>query len=189
MRDGGPDTGDGVRFVVFDADEDRLRRNDLRQNLGALNEFFCLTLHQCVIGGDVGFTFGAVDQQRLNRSRRPRTQFYSGGKAGAAHARNAGSPHPLHQCGRIKTPPVGDAGEREPVIRSIGLDHNTLVLKPGCVGNGSRFNRRHSARRRSMHRHTHHALRLGDRLPTQHTVPDIHDRLRRHAKVLAQRQH
>ena len=73
----------------------------MRQDLSSLDQLVCLTLHQRVIGGDVGLALGAVDQQRLNRSCRPRTQFYCGGKAGAAHARNAGSPHPPHQRGGV----------------------------------------------------------------------------------------
>jgi hypothetical protein len=57
------------------------------------------------------------------------------------------------------------------------------------VGDGPRFDRRHNAGRRGVDRHTHHALSLGDGLSPKYTVTYVHDRLSRHAKVLAQRQH
>ena len=71
-RDGSLDTRDGIGLVVFNAYQDRFCRDDMRQNLRALDKFVCLALHQRVIGGDIGFTLGAVDQQRLDRSRGPR---------------------------------------------------------------------------------------------------------------------
>ena len=175
-RDGSLDTRDGVGLVVFNADQNRFRRDDMRQNLRTLDQFVCLALHQRVVGSDIRFTLGTVDQQRLYRSRGPRIQFYGGGKSCSAHARNAGCAHVLNQCGGVQRSPVRDTGERQPLILTIGLDHNALILKPGGVGNGARFDRRHGAGGRRMHRHAHDTLCLSDGLPSQYTVSHIHDR-------------
>ena len=161
----------------------------MRQNLGSLDQFVSLTLHQRVIRRDVGLALGAVDQQCFNPPRRPWIQLHGGGKAGATHAGNARRPHLLHQRGGVQTSPVGRTGEGQPLILTIGFDHNALVFKSGCVGDGPGFDRRDNAGRWGVHRHTHNALCRGNRLAPEYTLTNAHDWLSRHAKVLAQRQH
>ena len=148
----------------------------MRQNLRSLNQFVCLTLHQRVVGRDIGFTLGAVDQERLDRSRGPGIEFYCSGKSCSAHARNAGCTHVLDQRGGVQRSPFRDTGERQPLILTVGLDHDALILKPGRMGNGARFDRCHGARGRRVHRHAHDTLSLGDGLPAEYTVSHIHDR-------------
>ena len=42
--------------------------------------------HQQVVSGDIGLALGAVDDQRVDLLRRPRSQFHRGREAGAAQA-------------------------------------------------------------------------------------------------------
>ena len=61
--------------------------DDARQQQGALNNFLCIHPHQHVIGGDIGFAFGAVKNQGFHAICGAGVQFDRCRKARAAHAR------------------------------------------------------------------------------------------------------
>ena len=127
-----------------------------------------MTLHERVIGCDIGLTLCAVDQKRFDFSRGAGVEFYSGWKARAAHTRDARITHSFNQCSGVCLMPVANAAEREPLIQTVSLNDDAMVLKPGGMGDGAQFNGGHDARGGCVHRHTHHALRLGKHLAPLH---------------------
>ena len=60
----------------------------MRQNLRALDEFIGVALHERIVGRDVGFALGPVDQQGMNLSRGPGIQLHRCGEACAPHPRD-----------------------------------------------------------------------------------------------------
>ena len=58
--------GNGLGLVVLDPDQDRIGAQNVREDCGSFNQLIGITLHQGVVGGDVGFALRTVDQEKLD---------------------------------------------------------------------------------------------------------------------------
>ena len=83
---GGLHGGDGVRFVVFDADQHLACLQRVRGNADAVHNAGGALAHQHVVAADKGFALGAVHHQGGQRAG---TQLEVGGEHRAAQANHA----------------------------------------------------------------------------------------------------
>ena len=77
--------GDGLRFVVFDAEVDVFGAEDFRGDLRATDDVGGVFADLQVVAGDVGLAFGSVDDQGVRRV----AEFARGGESCAAKADDA----------------------------------------------------------------------------------------------------
>ena len=137
--------GNGLRFVVFNANHAAFGANNMQQNLCALNDFSRAFAHQHVIGGDVRLTLGAVQNQGVNLALAG-AQFNGGGETGAAHTGNTALADMLGQLTRadiaqmLKAQLLIQALVFSPALGTIGNNHNAVFLQAGSVRHGAWFN-------------------------------------------------
>ena len=58
--------GNGLRFVILNANQHFTGLQHMGEDTDPLHDLRGAVLHQAVIGGDIGFAFGGVDNQGLN---------------------------------------------------------------------------------------------------------------------------
>ena len=61
-----PQHGDGLRFVVFNADQRLARLQNVHQDAHAFNNLRRALLHQTVVGSDIRLAFSRVDDECFN---------------------------------------------------------------------------------------------------------------------------
>jgi len=78
-----------------------------------------------MVGGQIGFAFGAVEEDRIDRLVGRRRQFDMGRKGGPAHAGQSGGADAVDHLGAVESEIIlleGDVGI--PFIRTVALDHH-----------------------------------------------------------------
>ena len=154
--------GDGLRFVIFNADQHLLRLQNVRENTNALDDLRGAVLHQTIVRGDVRLALGGVDNQGFDLVAAA-LQFVAGREARAAQTGDARLMNAFNQRLAAVAAVVAPAVALNPAIFAIGVDDDAQLREGGRVGNGMRRNRHHGAGGRGMHRQ-HTSASKGQRL-------------------------
>ena len=177
--------GDGLRLIVFDADQRRFWLQQMAQNIGALQNFFRALAHQAVVGGDIGFALGGVEDQRFHAVSAA-LQLTGGGEAGAAQPGDAGLMNALNQFVRRQLAEVGRRLTFTPAVFAVGADNHAQFGQAGRVSGDMRFDGDHRTGGRRMHRQRTAAAH-GQRLAFQYAVAGLHQQFAFRPQVLLQR--
>ena len=116
--------GDGVRFVVFNAEVDGVGTKDVGGDLRAADDGGGMFADLHVIAGDIGFAFGGVDDEGAGGV----FEFARGGEAGAAQSADAAFVDAGEQFG----------GAALEVIMPGGQGGGGAVFAVGCNHHGGR---------------------------------------------------
>ncbi len=181
--------GDGLGLVVLDTDQHLLGLDQLHQDIDARNQLAGALAHQHVISGDIGFAFGAVDDQRVDLLRRPCGEFHRRGETGAAQAADAGFADQCQQLGRLHMPVVAMRREFDPLIQTVAVDDDSRRQHAGSMGIWLRADKADGAGGRGMQRCADEAVGIGDLLALAHPLADDNAGLGDCTDMLAERQH
>ena len=80
--------------------------------------------HQQIVGGDIGFALGAIDDQRTNGLRGRCGQLHRSRKARAAEATDSGFADDVQQLGRWQLAVVRSRLQLGPFVVTVGFDDN-----------------------------------------------------------------
>ena len=177
--------GNRFRLVVLNADDHPLRAQDMAEDAGAGNDRRGVLLHQPVIGGDVRFTFGSVDDQRFHAVPAA-LQFGGGGEARAAETGDARLVDARDQVVGALLVVIRHRRQFTPAVFAVGIQHHAQLFQAGGVGGDARLNGAHGAGGRRVYRQCAPAPG-GQRLTFQHRVTGTHQQLTLRAEVLLQR--
>ena len=117
----------GDRLIVLDSEQNFLGVDNMGKDFGSLDNGGGVDLHQGIIGTDIGFAFGAVNDQRANGLGGRAVEFDRSRKARPAHAGNARQADSANKRGPIDLPPVGQPLERDPVVVAVTAQFNTPI--------------------------------------------------------------
>ena len=177
--------GDGLRLVVFNADQHLFRLQNMGEDADTFDDLRGAVLHQAIVRGDVRLTFGGVDNQRLDLIATA-LQFVPGREARAAQTGDARLVDSGNKIFTAVAAVVAPALTFDPAIFSIGVNHHAQLGEGGRVGHGVRGNRRHGAGGWGMNRE-HTSASKGQRLAAQHAVTDLNAQLALSTDVLLER--
>ena len=132
------------------------------EDANTFNNLRCTVLHQTIVGSDVRFTFGGVDNQSLNLVAAA-LQFGAGGEACAAQPGDARLVDTGDQLFAAVATVVAPAVAFDPAIFTISVNHYTQLRQGRRVGYRVRSNRRYGTGRGGMNRQ-HTPAAKGQRL-------------------------
>ena len=154
--------GDGRGFVVFDADQHRVRLKQLHQDVDAADQRVGLFAHQQIVGADVRLALGAVDDQGVNLLLRAGGEFDRRGETGAAETADAGLADFFQQRGGVQLAIVRAGLQGGPLLQAIAVEDDGWRRQARNVGEGLRANGADGAGGRGMHRHADQAVGGGE---------------------------
>ena len=127
--DGVFEGGDGLRFVVFDAEVDGVGADDVGGDLCTDDNFCGVFADLHVVAGDVGFAFGGVDDEGAVWV----FEFAGAGEACAAKAADAALVDAFEEGGGVEVLPVegGECGGA--LVLAVGLDDDGGGVLAACV--------------------------------------------------------
>ncbi len=141
---------------------------------------------QGIVAGDIGFAFGAIDDQDIDRIA-GRRQLQIGGKDTAAEADDAGVAQARGQGRRLTLPPVRPGLQKMPVLVPIRCQLDAGQGTTGRMADVAITDRNHLARGRRMDMGRKQSDRLADALSLVHLVAGSYARACRLAQMLQQR--
>ena len=127
---------DGVLLVGLHADGGGLEAKGLHEDAHAAQDSLSLLQHEPVVGGDVGLTLRAVEDECVHLAD-ARADLHMGGEARAAHTGNAGLLDDFHNLVRGEAGVIGMGGElgAEGILEIVVDDHGH-DLRAARVGAG-----------------------------------------------------
>ena len=172
---------DGLGLVCLDAD-DCLRDLQPAHHLQyAVQHLVRRFHHLAVVGGDVRFTLGGVDRQRVHLLLRGK--LHVGGEACAAHAHQTALPNGLEEAclvGDLRRLHVGT--DRLLAVRG-DLHHGAGSAVGHPVGGDCLYRAGYAG----VDRHCHKGVGISDLLSHLHRIPWLHHRRTRRTDVHAHR--
>ena len=115
--------GDSLRFVIFNTDQYLTGLQNMHQDAHAFDYLCGAILHQAIISGDIGFAFGGIDNQCLNKIAAT-FQFRAGRETGAAQSGNAKLVNTLNQRVAIARTVIAPAVAFNPAILTVRLNND-----------------------------------------------------------------
>ncbi len=180
-----PQHRNGLRLVIFDADQYLTRLENLREDTNTLDDLRGTVLHQAIVSGNVRLAFGGINNQRFDFIAAA-LQFIAGWEARAAEARHAKLMDALNQLGAGAGAIVAPAVALNPAVFTVGIDnHAQLGQRRGMRGRVG-GNRHHRTGCRSVNGQ-HTSAPTSQRLAAQDAIADGHAQLALSADVLFQR--
>ncbi len=176
---------DRLRFVVFDADQRDLGLQNMLQDLRAFNDLIGMFLHQAIVGGDVRFALGGVEDQRFHAAHAA-LQLAGGWETGAAQTGDAGLMNTLNQIRGGRLAVVSHRIALAPAVFAVRLDNHAQLRQPGRVRGDVRRDGADGARRGGVNRHGA-AAADGQRLAFQHPIAGVDAQLAFRPQMLLQR--
>ena len=169
--------GDGLRFVVFNADQAAPGTCDLQQDQTASDNVSGAFAQQRSVGGDERLALRCIQHQGINLLQ-GRAQFQLGRKAGAAEAAYAGIGNTFDQrvdaCARIiKCFEFGPAG-----IGGVGVDDHAQLRQSGCIRYRISSDGADNPCRRRMRQQPAALGCVHQCLPLVHAITNLHAQLR-----------
>ncbi len=125
-RQHGAQHGNSLRFIVFDTNQHFPRLQNMREDADAFHYLRGAVLHQTVIGGDIGFTFGGVDNQRLDLIATA-AQFDPGREACATQTSNAELMNAFDKRFTAAGAVVAPAVTFDPAVFAIGFNNDAQL--------------------------------------------------------------
>ncbi len=132
----------GLRLIVFDANQHFFRLKDVHQNADTVDDLGRAILHQAVVGGDIRLTLGGVDDKRVDFIAAA-FQLAAGREASAAQACNAKIMNALNKLVTASLLPVTPAVAVDPAVFTVGLDNNAHLCESRRMRRGVGSNRDH----------------------------------------------
>ena len=132
-----PQHGDGLRLIVFNADQHLVRLQNVGEDADPFDNLRRAVLHQAVVRRDIGFALGGVNDQRFNFIAAA-AQFTAGGEAGAAEAGNAKLVYALNQRFTCAGLVVAPAVAFDPAVFAVGVNDHAHLRQRGWMGGGVR---------------------------------------------------
>ena len=99
---------------------------NMRQDADTLDNLRRTILHQTIVGGDIGFTFRRVDDQRFNLVAAA-LQFIAGWKASAAQSRDAELVNALDEGFAALRTVILPAFAFNPAVFAVGIDDHAQL--------------------------------------------------------------
>ncbi len=188
VRQGAPDGVDCVGLVLLDPDHGSIDTEAAHHDASAEVDAFRVFHHAAVIGGKVRLTLAAVDHQHVDCVLFWRRELDVRGKCGAPETDHPGTTNGFDQLLWREVFPLRNDPRAE-CLRRVRCDGDPNRLGKGAVRVGPELHPGDGARRRGVHRRRHPAVGLGNQVAALDPVPRLHQRDRRLAGVLPQRQH
>ena len=176
---------DRLRFIVFDADQRDLGLQNVLQDLRAFDDLVGMFLHQAIVGGDVRFALGGVEDQRFHAAHAA-LQFAGGRETGAAQTGDAGLMNTLNQLCGGRLAIVRHRIALAPAVFPVRLDNHAQFRQPGRVSGDVRRDGADGARGWGVYRHGA-ATADGQRLAFQHPIAGVDAQLAFRPQMLLQR--
>ncbi len=126
LPDGGAHRGDGLGFVVLDADQHVLRLDQVREDFDTRHQFGGFLAHQQIVGGDVRLALGTVDDQRADALCRWRGQLDCRRKACTAEAADTSLTNQLEQRRTLQRTIIEVGLELDPAVLAIAIDDDRI---------------------------------------------------------------
>ena len=160
---------------------------DMAEEQGARDQFGGAHLHQHIVGGDVGFTFGAVEDQGVDHLGRFGRELHRRWKTCTTQASHTGRANFIEQGQAVEAAVIFARGELNPLVFAVRLDHHGFAVHPGWMRNRALFNGDHGTRGRCMGVGAEGAVGSADQLPGQNRLAHLHHRLCGGAHMLVER--
>ena len=185
-RQSGADGRERIGLVVLDTDDRPLRAHRLHGDTGAGDERLRVFQHDAMVGRQEGFAFTAVHHHRVHGVLPRHGELDVGREPRAAQAHDAGVLHAFddvlpRQCVEI----ARGAVEHLLVVAGIDPEHDGFGLGP--LGAWHQVDGLDHARCRGVHGHGQKAVGPGDGFAPHHFLTGMHERHRRPAQVLGER--
>ncbi len=155
------------------------------EDVDPLRDLLRTLLHQTIVGGNIGFAFGGVDNQGANAAQTA-LQFSGGGKAGAAQPGDTGLMEMLNQFGRRCLTVIGEGAAFAPAVLTVGNDNDAELGQPGRVIAHMLADGVHRPGGRRVHRQ-HPAGTACQRLSPQHRIAGFDAQVAFRPEVLLER--
>ena len=168
VRQHGAHHRDSLRLVVLNADQHLIGLQNMGENAHAVDNLRGAVLHQPIIGGDVGFALGGVDDKRADLVAAA-AQLSAGGEACAAQPGDAELVNALNQRLGAALLPVAPAVARKPAVFAVGLKNNAHLRQAGRMRGRVWRNGGYGAGGRGVNGQ-HSSPAAGQRLTAQHAV-------------------
>jgi hypothetical protein len=175
-----------ITLVGFHRDDRPFWFKEFHQNTQPADNFFGRFQHNPVVGGNIRFAFGPVDNDGVAPSAGG-PDFIMGGKRRAAEPHNARVPYDMQQLfgGQGLDRPIRPYTRVEAVFPVV-LQNDGFHKPP--VGVRTQLNRLHISRNRGMDGGGYRFFRVGYKLPHMYRLPVMHRRPAGDADVHRQRE-
>ena len=180
--------GDGFGLIVFDADQHLIRLDQLHQNVDTADHLVGAFAHEKIVGADIGFALGAIDDQRMDLLRWPRVEFHCGGEARTAQTADPCLANQLNQSAAFQVTIVRLWRQCDPFIQPIAVDDDGWSEHARDMRVRLRADKTHGARGRRMHGHADKTIGGGDQLAFQYALTHGDHRFCGRADMLVERQ-
>ncbi len=179
--------GMGQALVVLHGDDAVFGLQGVFHDQQALDDLVGMLLHEHGVTGDVGFAFGAVEQQGADVVAGTGIELDETGKAGSAETDDAGIAQQTPQLGRLHVAIV--TGLRvDGLILAVAFEHDAGRGHSGRMGHGPVFDGDHRTGGWRMDGGADELPGVGNHLSLAHPFADLHLRLAGFADVLLQGQ-
>ena len=180
-----PQHRNGLRFIVFNADQHFVRLQNMREDADPVDNLRGAVLHQAVVRRDIGFAFGGVNNQRLNFIAAA-AQFAAGGETGAAEACDAKLMNAFDKrfarADLIITPAIA----LNPAVFAVGVNDHAHLRQPRRMSGGVRGDGGNGTGGRGVYGQ-HSSPSAGQRLAAQHPIAHLDAQFAFGANMLLER--
>ena len=174
----------GLRFIVLNTDQHFAGLQNMRKNANPFHHLRGTVLHQTVIGGDVRFALGGVDDQRFDFIAAA-VKLSAGREACAPQTRHAELMNAFNQRFTAVGTVVAPAVTIDPAVFTIGFNDHAQLRQRRRMGNGMGGNSHHLTGSRGMYRQ-HPSATKGQRLAAKNAIAFFHAQFAFRADMLFQ---
>ncbi len=177
--------GDRLRFVIFNADQHFAGLQNVREDTNAFHHLRSAVLHQTIVCGNVRFTLGGVDNQRLDFVAAT-AQFSARREPCATQPGHAELMNTFNERLTAMSAIIAPAITFDPAVFTVGFNDNAQFRESRRVRHGMGSNRHHPAGGGGVYRQ-HTSTTKGQRLAAKDKVAFFHAQFAFRTDMLFQR--